>query len=174
MLLSAIFLMAACGGQDQSSDGNDKGSEGGEKEKKENSELTLRGEEFDTKGAMAAEKLPEKMEGEDSLQVKLKGDVKKVCQKKGCWLELDMGSDHPRMMVRFKDYSFFVPKDASGSKATIKGWAYRDTLSVKQLRHYAKDKGKDQAAIDSIQEPQARLAFKASGVVLQEGKKQKE
>lgn len=169
--LSTAVLMMACGGGKK--DSKDKGSDDvkkGKEEKTDTSGVTKKGAAFDTEGAFAVAELSKKMKGKDSLQVKVQGNVKAVCQKKGCWMQLDMGKDHPKMMVRFKDYGFFVPKDAAGSKATVKGWAYRDTVSVKKLRHYAKDKGKSQEAIDSIQEPKVRLAFKASGVVLEEEK----
>lgn len=173
--LSTAFLMMSCGGgtNDAKENGSNAEKNGKEakKAKKDTSGLTKRGADFDKEGAFAVADLPGRMEGKDSLQVKVKGEVKRVCQKKGCWMELDMGPDHSKMMVRFKDYGFFVPKDAAGSKAMMKGWAFRDTVSVEKLRHYAKDKGKSQEAIDSIQDPEVRLAFKASGVVLKEGDK---
>ncbi len=44
--------------------------------------------------------------------VRLTGPITAVCQTKGCWMHL--GSQTPPVMVKFKDYAFFVPKDASG------------------------------------------------------------
>lgn len=180
-MMSSFFLLFACSGSSSQGDEADSGDKEKEERKKEEAKnaddekegadtsgVTKRGESFDPEGSMAAAELPKKMEGKDSLQAKIHGKVQRVCQKKGCWMEIDMGSEHPKMMVRFKDYEFFVPKDASGSHATMKGWAHRDTFSVKKLKHYAKDKGKSQEAIDSIQEPEVRLAFKASGVRLEE------
>lgn len=175
LFLAASLFLVACGDgkKEESKNGSENGEKGKaeRKEKADTSGVTQRGAEFDSEGALAASKLPGKMKGKDSLQVKVHGEVTQVCQKKGCWMELDMGEERPKMMVRFKDYEFFVPKDAAGSKATMKGWAYMDTVSVKELRHYAKDKGKSKAAIDSIKEPKVRLAFKASGVVLKEENK---
>jgi hypothetical protein len=183
--MMGTFFLAACGGSSgEKKDGKD--SEEGKKEKaekkakKEKAEkkeaddsrwdeegVVQKGAEFDTAKSFEVTQLPGKIGDKDSLSAKVHGKVLTVCQKKGCWMEMKMGEDHPNMMVRFKDYAFFVPKDASGSHAVMKGWAFKDTLSVKQQRHYAKDKGKSQEAIDSIQEPKVRLAFKASGVMLE-------
>jgi hypothetical protein len=184
--MMGTFFLAACGGSSgekkdgKDSEGKEKKEESSKKEdeaKKKEQEasnarwdeegVVQKGAEFDTAKSFEVTQLPGKIGDKDSLSAKVHGKVLTVCQKKGCWMEMKMGEDHPNMMVRFKDYAFFVPKDASGSHAVMKGWAFKDTLSVKQQRHYAKDKGKSQEAIDSIQEPKVRLAFKASGVMLE-------
>src|SRR3977135_597398 len=71
------------------------------------------GAKIDPKNAIEASALPKKMEGKESLNVKVKGKIKDVCQKKGCWMNIDLGNGE-EMMVRFKDYAFFVPKNAAG------------------------------------------------------------
>ena len=68
--------------------------------------------------------------------------------------------------VRFKDYGFFVPKNADGSEAIVHGKAYLDVVSVAQLQHYAKDGGKSQEEIDKITEPKITYAFQADGVLM--------
>ena len=40
--------------------------------------------------------------------VQLKGEVLSSCPKKGCWMEMKFDND--TIFVKFKDYSFFVPK----------------------------------------------------------------
>ena len=47
-------------------------------------------------------------------------------------LDLENGQE---IMVNFKDYSFFVPKDIEGKKVIVDGKASIEILSVKQLQH---------------------------------------
>lgn len=96
---------------------------------------------------------------------KVTGTVVSVCQNKGCWMKLDAGNGQT-MMVTFKDYGFFVPKDIAGQTVVIDGVAAMKTVSVEEQRHYAKDAGKTQAEIDAITQPKTELSFVADGVLL--------
>ena len=60
----------------------------------------------------------------DTIAVKFSTQVKEVCQKKGCWMKVDMGKEEA--MVRFKDYAFFMPKDISGKSIIAEGKAYAE------------------------------------------------
>ena len=69
------------------------------------------------------------------------------------------------VLVRFKDYGFFVPKSgAEGKSAIVNGNISIDTLSVAQLRHYAEDAGKSKEEILSIVSPEITISFLADGV----------
>jgi hypothetical protein len=70
------------------------------------------------------------------------------------------------MMVRFKDYGFFVPKDCNGKTAIMNGVAYKEVVSVDMLRHYAEDAGKSKEEIMKITTPETRLSFEADGVMI--------
>jgi hypothetical protein len=70
------------------------------------------------------------------------------------------------MVVQFKDYGFFVPKDIAGRQVVIEGYAYRAVTPIEDLKHYAEDAGKSQEEIDAITEPKEELKFLASGVIL--------
>jgi len=59
---------------------------------------------------------PEKFEGKE---IRIDGEITQVCQHKGCWIKMTEGNKD--LIVRFKDYGFFVPKDAAASKVTIQG-----------------------------------------------------
>lgn len=125
------------------------------------------GEAITEKGAIPYEQLLNKMEGVDSMAVKVAGEVAAVCQMKGCWLTMTTSNpDQPEMMVRFKDYGFFVPKDIAGRKVVLDGYAVRKITSVEEQRHYAEDAGKSQEEINAIVEPSEELQFLASGVIL--------
>ena len=49
----------------------------------------------------------------------ISGVMADVCQKKGCWMELKEGEQS--MLVRFKDYAFFMPKDGFGREVLAQG-----------------------------------------------------
>ncbi len=108
-----------------------------------------------------------KMEGKSSVRMKLAADIDACCQAKGCWMQLNMENGE-QLMVRFKDYGFFVPKDAAGKTAIIEGEAFLDTVTVDELRHYAADAGKSETEINAITEPEYTLAFTADGVLIEE------
>ena len=125
------------------------------------------GEELSDAKALKASSLAKKMQGKETMQVKLEGEIDEVCQMKGCWMTVDAGSD-TQVRVTFKDYGFFVPKDAAGKTAVFEGEAKFETIDVKTLKHYAEDAGKSQAEIDAITEPETRLTFVATGVEIRE------
>ena len=71
------------------------------------------------------------------------------------------------MMVRFKDYGFFVPtKGLEGRRAVMQGYASKETTDVATLRHYAEDAGKSKEEIAKITEPETSLMFLADGVLI--------
>lgn len=123
------------------------------------------GEKIKLDGATEGASFLKQIDGKDSLIVKISAPIVNVCQKKGCWMNVDLG-EGKQMMVRFKDYGFFVPKDADGKIAVMDGVAFREVLSVDMLRHYAEDAGKSKEEIEKITEPETRLSFEASGVLI--------
>ena len=86
---------------------------------------------------------------------------------KGCWMKISVEND--TVLVRFKDYGFFVPKNGiEGKRTIINGNISVDTLSVAQLQHYAEDAGKSKEEIDLITEPKITISFLADGVLIKE------
>lgn len=100
----------------------------------------------------------------DTINSKMTAKIIEVCSKKGCWMTLDMGNDD-EVMVRFKDYGFFMPLNAKG-EVVVNGKAYVTETSVDELRHYAEDAGKSKEEIEAITEPKRTYAFEADGVLL--------
>ena len=123
------------------------------------------GDKISPEGAVDIKDLPKLMAGKDSVQVKLTANVASVCQVKGCWMELPTASGD-KMRVRFKEYAFFVPKDAAGKTSIVNGWAKKTTTSVEELRHYAEDAHKSKAEIAAITKPQTGVSFMADGVLM--------
>ena len=97
--------------------------------------------------------------------IKIEGDILSSCPKKGCWMEVKFDTD--TVFVKFKDYGFFVPKQgAEGKSAIVNGNISVDTLSIAQLKHYAKDAGKSKDEISKISKPEITISFLADGVVI--------
>jgi len=141
---------------------------GTKEENKENasaSNLNYFGDTISADGAIASNQLLSQLAGKDSASLKVEGKISSVCQKKGCWMELDLGSGKT-MRVTFKDYKFFVPKDASGKTAIVDGMVYNDTLSVDDQKHYAEDAGKSNEEIAQITQPKPEISFEARGVII--------
>lgn len=125
------------------------------------------GEKITADNAIASTDLPAQLEGKDSIEIKLIGNIDDVCQKKGCWMNVAI-DDESAVFVKFKDYEFFVPKDAAGKEVIIEGMAYVDTTSVEELKHYAMDAGESDSTINAITEPEIGYNFMAKGVIINE------
>ena len=97
--------------------------------------------------------------------VKIQGKIISACPMKGCWMKMNVHND--TLLVRFKDYGFFVPKTGlEGKSVIINGKLSIDTLSVGQLKHYAEDAGKTKYEISLITKPEITLSFLADGVII--------
>ncbi len=120
-------------------------------------------------GGVTADQAAKMLVGVDSLPMKLIGKVTEVCQAKGCWMNVvaESGSGSP-IMVKFKDYGFFVPKDCAGKKVLMDGIAFKEVTPVDELKHYAEDKGATKEEIAAITQPKEEMKFLASGVLLYE------
>lgn len=124
------------------------------------------GAEITADGAMSAADFTNAMSTTDSMAVKLNCEVITSCTKKGCWMTVQL-PDGNDMMVRFKDYGFFVPTHGlEGKQAVIQGYATKETVDVPTLRHYAEDAGKSKEEIEKITEPEHNLMFLADGVLI--------
>jgi hypothetical protein len=102
---------------------------------------------------------PERYEGTPVL---VQGRVSDVCQRKGCWTVIRDGE--AQLRVRFQDYGFFLPKDASGREAWVEGVVQIETLSEGEARHYAEES--EQPSESEIHGSRQELGFTASGVRL--------
>lgn len=105
-----------------------------------------------------------RMKKTDTLFTKVQGTIKEVCAIKGCWMTLDLGDDKD-LMVRFKDYGFFMPLDAKGD-VIINGFATISETSVEDLKHYAEDAAASELEIEAIVAPKLTYSFEADGVLL--------
>ncbi|OIQ20224.1 MAG: DUF4920 domain-containing protein [Flavobacterium sp. MedPE-SWcel] len=101
----------------------------------------------------------------DTVSVKFRSKINEVCQKKGCWMSMEL-AEGEESFVKFKDYAFFVPLNAGDQEAIVHGKAFVSEVSVADLKHYAKDEGKSQEEIDKIVDPKVTYGFEADGVLI--------
>ena len=132
----------------------------------QSSEAQHFGEAITEENALAPTEFISTVERQGEATAKVAGEITKVCPVKGCWMTMNV--DGQEMMVRFKDYGFFVPKDAAGKTAVVQGQAKMDTVDVATLRHYAEDAGKSAEEVEAITEPEVQLSFEAEGVILRD------
>ena len=168
-LFSAVLalMLSACGNETASSE---TGAEA-ETAAQEAPTFLSFGETITAEEAISYEALQSKMSSTeaDSVAVKFTGTVQEVCQAKGCWMTIASDEEGAEpIMVRFKDYGFFMPKDIAGRQVIMDGHAFVEETSVDELRHYAEDAGKSEAEIAAITEPELGVRFLASGVLLLE------
>ncbi len=154
ILLVMVFLLGACKQQQKSEelitvDG-----------------LEYFGEEISNEGAINSADFFNQFIKGDSIEMKVIGKINEVCKKKGCWMSMSIGSED-EMMVRFKDYGFFVPLNADGRMATVEGWAFKEVRSVEELKHYAFDAGDSDEEITAITESEVSYTFIAKGVIIE-------
>ncbi len=114
-------------------------------------------------GPEAASALFQSLAANDTVQTGFKGKVLEVCQMKGCWMRVELAGDES-VMVRFKDYGFFVPKDIAGQEVWVEGKAFITQMPEDERRHLARDAGKSEKEIMAIRGSQLAPEFEASGV----------
>lgn len=124
---------------------------------------SMYGAQVSNGNAITADELETKLDAQSEFKGNLRGKVVNVCQEKGCWMKISK-SDGQTIMVRFKDYKFFVPKNIDGKEVVLSGTAKKSVTSVETLKHYAKDAGKPEEEIAKITEPKNEIVFTASGV----------
>jgi len=118
-------------------------------------------------GDPPATSMDEIVSSEPTGPVVLMGTVRGVCQTKGCWMQMTPEGATDPMFVKFRDYGFFVPRNAAGRYVVIRGTPVYTEVSVEMLRHYAMDAGRTEAEIMAITEPQRRIEFIADSVLIQ-------
>ena len=97
----------------------------------------------------------------------ISGQIIDVCPKKGCWMNVKVNTD--TVFVKFKDYSFFVPKTGiEGKQILMSGKIFMDTITVERLRHYAEDAKKSKEEIELIRTPEYKFNMIANSVAIRD------
>lgn len=73
--------------------------------------------------------------------LRVTGISRRVCLRKGCWMELATSRepDAVSCRVKFKDYGFFVPTDSAGSEITLEGNLSLARVSPGRVRHLERE-----------------------------------
>ena len=128
------------------------------------------GDEITDADALTAAQMTEvynNLKAGDTIHTKVIAKVEEVCQTKGCWMRLNLDDDK-EIMVKFKDYGFFMPKNIAGMDVIVNGKAFVNEMPVEELRHYAEDAGKSTEEIAAITEPKRTYSFEADGVLIKQ------
>lgn len=69
--------------------------------------------------------------------VTVEGQVRRVCKKMGCWMELATASDDaaPGCRVFFGAHQFFIPKDSDGARARVQGEVQLKQVQADFVQH---------------------------------------
>ena len=109
---------------------------------------------------------PHEFEGKT---VTVQGDVRRVCKKMGCWMELatEKSEEAPGCRVFFGAHQFFVPKDSDGSHARVQGEVQVKQVQADFVEHLEQEGGSFKAKNADGTANEVRLV--ASGVELTRG-----
>ena len=97
------------------------------------------------------------------------GRITEICVKKGCWLRMKEGDEE--LFVKFKDYSFFVPRHLTGHDVQLEGRIKVVVVSEDERRHLAEDAGQTAEEIAAIKGEQKSLRMIAHAVRISEPRK---
>lgn len=169
IILAVFTLTTGCNNEKTSTEENLEANSIAVETESTNFKYDSYGESITSENALSNDEMMKKfqnLKSGDTIAVKFNSKVIEVCQKKGCWMNLNMGEEE--VMVRFKDYAFFMPKDIAGSDIIVQGRAYIEEMSIADQRHYAEDAKKSETEIAAIIAPKQTWTFEASGVLIQE------
>ena len=131
-LVCVIMIAGAC--QSKSSSDADPSSDA-------DATVQTYGASVEEASARAASEVAAAPSAHAGTTVTVTGRISSVCQKKGCWLALDTGTDRPiRVLVPRTDdgYAFTVPTTLAG-QATVTGTLRTVALDAATQEHLAED-----------------------------------
>lgn len=103
----------------------------------------------------------------DMNKIQITGVIAEVCQKEGCWIKVRTEMNvHDDILVKVKDHSFAVPKDAAGKRTLINGSVTKKTLSVAEQQHYLQDAGASKEEIAAVTSPKEVYEMVATGMLV--------
>ena len=123
---------------------------------------TFYGKSFSDKSGMTIEDAIKSFSKNSEKDILIKGEVLKVCEKKGCWMTIQSKSSPVR--VTFKDYGFFVPSSLTNKLVFLKGRLFEKIETVDLQKHYLEDQGASATEIAKVKKDRKLYHFVASGV----------
>jgi hypothetical protein len=125
------------------------------------------GETFNESEAISVDSLVNRFKTEKEFSATISGVVENACHSEGCWLEVQSSSGS-LVMVTYKDKAFTLPTGIEGKAVIMKGRAFIDSTSIEELRKVAREEGKPESEVETIQNPEYSLNFEASGLILKD------
>lgn len=89
--------------------------------------------------------------------VRTRGEIARVCQRRGCWMELRDGAEGPAVRVPMAGHSFFVPLDSAGRHATMQG-----RVAIQELDRDVREHLESEGAVETA----SALSIEAAGVLI--------
>ena len=130
----------------------------------ENTNNQTFGAEITMTKSITLAKVYENPDDYNGKEILLNGKITEVCQKKGCWFKMTDGKNE--LTVKFKDYAFFVPKDAAESQVKIQG------IFMAKVDEHIQQEASEQKEHDHEQEHgSSTYTFTASAVAITPAKK---
>ncbi len=103
--------------------------------------------------------------------ITVKGIIKEVCHKKGCWMELSAGDSYDNLIVKVKDGDMVFPISSRGKTAYATGVLTSTHLNIKQTQAYLAhraEENKFEFDSSSVTEGMILYRLKPSGVTIGE------
>jgi len=76
--------------------------------------------------------------------VLVEGEVLDVCQKMGCWMELNSDVEGEKIKVKVKDGEIVFPVEARGQTALVEGTVYKIELTQEEAAEYLEHVSEEQ------------------------------
>lgn len=127
------------------------------------------GEPLSDREPTALSKLLTKPDEFADQQVLVAGKVRRVCTKKGCWMEVSESASEegPGARVTFKDYGFFVPTTSAGKDARVEGTVVVKKIEPSHVEHLESEGGRFDKKNEDGSATEVRIV--ATGVELSQG-----
>ena len=87
--------------------------------------------------------------------VRTEGEIARVCQAMGCWMELRSSATQRAVRVPMSNHAFFLPKHVAGRRAVIEGRVFAQVLTDGERAHLE---------AEGAHETRTALAIEALGV----------
>lgn len=100
---------------------------------------------------------------------KVEATIEKVCKKKGCWFTMKDESVEEPVRVTMKDYGFFVPRNADGTRAVVEGTLASREMPQDEAQHYAEDEAAAGEEPRKVEGPQQVWEFTATAIEISKG-----
>ena len=77
-------------------------------------------------------------------KVLVEGEVLDVCQKMGCWMELQSDIEGEKIKIKVKDGEIIFPFEAKGQTALVEGTVYKIELTQEEAAEYLEHVAEEQ------------------------------